>query len=240
MKRKLNRAFLLVFVMICLSILMGACGKFLAADVAEGQELSPTPSIGSEEPEEVSPAPTLSITSEEPQEASPTPTLIVEPKVDYASSVSPNGQYRGETYGKVTSVTSGGYYPNEGIRVIELSSGRTVWGMEPGYYACSFLWSEDSRFLAVSYMARIYGNVVLVNLEDGKEIVLPVPEEIEKKMREYRPDPYFFAEEWVEDAKVRVSFEFVGQDEKIYTGSYCFSPVTEEISDFEIDEGTHG
>ena len=237
MRRKSIQAVFIFIVVLCILILFSR----LRTEIMPNEKYQPpTPSVAAEAPDGASPSPTPSVAEEAPDGASPSPTpsIIPEPKVDYVSSVSPNGLYRGENYGIVTSITAGGQYPAEGIRVVEISSGKTLWDMTPGYYACSFLWSGDSRTLAVSYMARIYGNVVLVSVEDGKEILLSIPKEIQEKMREYRPDPYFVAEEWVDNSKVRVSFKFDGKDEKLYVGTYCFSPRTDEISDFEMDDGT--
>lgn len=158
-------------------------------------------------------------------------------QVNHSYAFSLNGLYCAESYGANTGVTANGLYPAEGYRVIELSRNRKVWDM-PGYYDHSFLWSEDGNTLAITYWARVYSHVVFVNMEDCKEIDLSYPEEIKEKMHDDRPDSYFVAEEWVDNTKVRISYKFVGQDNLTYSGSFIFSPETQEISDFQMEEGS--
>lgn len=160
----------------------------------------------------------------------------IEPAVDYVTSVSPDGLYRAENYGKNTNITAGGLYPAEGIRILRSDTEETVWDMQPGYYGCSFLWSSDSRYLAVNYTARAEGYAMVVDLSDFSQMEIPVPEEIAGNYRSFRPDPYFTVTEWAE-GRALVSFSYTGADELVYSGTFVFDPAGKTIGDLFSDEG---
>jgi Antirepressor regulating drug resistance, predicted signal transduction N-terminal membrane component len=161
-----------------------------------------------------------------------------EPSVNHISSTSPNGVFKAENYGVDKNITAGGLYPSEGIHIIDASSGRVLWGMKPGYYLCSFLWSQDSNYLAISYNAAIYGQAIIIDTKDFSEKLIPIPEEINKRMRENRADPYFAASEWKDDITVTITFKFTGTDDKVYKGSYKLDCRTLKINNLIIDNGS--
>ncbi|MFC4596829.1 hypothetical protein [Cohnella hongkongensis] len=152
---------------------------------------------------------------------------ITELGVNNESAESPNGVYLAEAYGVNKTIAAGGLYPAEGVRLVRKASGEAIWSTA-GYYSHSFRWSEDSRYVAVSYMARVWGGTLVVDARDGVEISLPGLEEIrgqwegDATAHEVRADPYFQAEEWLDDRRLRVSFEWTGEDDEPYVGDYVY------------------
>jgi guanyl-specific ribonuclease Sa len=53
--------------------------------------------------------------------------------------LSPDGKYRAEAYGTLTDITAGGFFPYEGVRVIDVKSEEVLWNKEPGGYTVKFL-----------------------------------------------------------------------------------------------------
>jgi hypothetical protein len=153
--------------------------------------------------------------------------------VNHTRAESPNGMYLAESYGVNDSVTSGGLYPAEGIRLIETATDTVLWQM-PGYYDTAFLWSGESRYLAVFNMARTEGQTVIVDTEDFSDIPVSAPQEILDKMREYRADPYLKAVEWLDSSRVLISVQWVGKDEQTYIGTFEFMPASGQIQNISV------
>ena len=167
----------------------------------------------------------------------PDSTSIYWLPANFAAATSPNKLYRAENYGIDTNITSGGKNPTEGIRLVEAFSGKVLWNMTPGYYDCIFSWSSDSRYLSVSYTARTEGYTIIVNTEDFSEISVPLPVGIQEKLRDYRPDIYIKSREWLQDSRLSISFQWIGKDDKTYSGTYFFNPITGEISHVQMGDG---
>jgi len=164
-----------------------------------------------------------------------------EPQVAHAAAESPDGNYRIETYGTNRNVTAGGLFPAEGIRLLNIAAERTEWSM-PGYYTQSFLWSPDSRYVSVSYMARIWGGTIVVDTSDFSEIGLPGLDEIRKRwdgtttVNEYRADPYTEAAEWLDDTRLSVKVKWSGSDSIDYSGTYVYDVSTRELTELKANE----
>jgi len=160
--------------------------------------------------------------------SSPETGALAEPGVHNESAESPDGKYLAEAYGVNKGVTAGGLYPAEGIRLVQISTGKELWSTM-GYYSHSFVWSPNSRYAAVSYEARIWGGTVAVDVRDGSEIALPDLESLRKQwegettVHEERPDPLFRSEEWLDDRRLRVSFQWTGADDETYSGEYVYN-----------------
>lgn len=148
---------------------------------------------------------------------------------------SPNGAYAAEAYGTDAGVTAAGRYPYEGLRVIRKADGTTVWNGD-GYYSAEFIWSGDSRYVAVYGEARTWGECFLVDAETGKVVELPdistVPAQLgaQSQPADNRPDPMFKAVEWVNDTTIRVDYLWKARDgEKTVTGTYEYDIVSGNI-----------
>ncbi|MBH1942332.1 hypothetical protein I5677_15630 [Mobilitalea sibirica] len=148
---------------------------------------------------------------------------------------SPDAKYDAETYGVNTNITAGGMFPVEKIRIREISTNKVLWEM-PGYYSNRFLWSSDSRYVAVSGTTRISGEIIIVDTVDFLSIPVPVPEELSNNMREFRPDPYFSAHKWIDNDSLLITFEYTGTDELIYNGSYIYHLPSREVSNLDFSE----
>ena len=163
----------------------------------------------------------------EAEASSPATGALAEPGVNNESAESPDGKYLAEAYGVNKGVTAGGLYPAEGIRLVQISTGKELWSTM-GYYSHSFVWSPNSRYAAVTYEARIWGGTVEVDARDGSEIALPDLESLRKQwegettVHEERPDPLFRSEEWLDDRRLRVSFQWTGADDETYSGEYVY------------------
>ena len=83
--------------------------------------------------------------------------------------VSPDGRFRAETTGEES--LGGRVYP-ESVQVIDLQNDRILWSdtsyMEPG-----FLWSENSRYLAIRSSGRTWTDCRLLDCNSWKELPAP-------------------------------------------------------------------
>ena len=148
---------------------------------------------------------------------------------------SPDGAYAAEAYGTNARITAAGMYPYEGLRVIRNSDEVIVWsGM--GYYRPEFLWSSDSKYVAVYGEARTWGECFIVEAETGKVIELPDMETVSAQLdaasqpADNRPDPIFKAVEWMDDTTIRVDYHWIAQEgEKEVSGTYEYDIVSGNI-----------
>jgi beta-lactamase regulating signal transducer with metallopeptidase domain len=147
---------------------------------------------------------------------------------------SPDGTYRAEAYGTNKGVTAAGLYPYEGLRVVRNSDDAVLW-RGSGYYEAEFLWSGDSRYVAVYGEARTYGTCFVVDARTGNAVELPgltsVAEHLDAGAQPDggRPDPYFRALEWQDDTTLRVSYRWTSAEGKDVSGSYTFNIATGDI-----------
>ncbi len=167
-----------------------------------------------------------------------------EPKVEHAAAESPDGRYRIESYGINKDVFAGGLYPAEGIRLTDTANKETKWSMTPGYYTQSFLWSPDSRYVAVSYMARTWSGVIIVDTNDFSEVMLPGLDELRERwdgtttVNEQRPDPYWEAVEWLDDDRLSVSVKWTGTEDTEYSGTFIYDVSKRELMELKPNEST--
>ncbi|MFB9278103.1 hypothetical protein [Cohnella cellulosilytica] len=167
---------------------------------------------------------------------------LAEPGVNHESAESPDGRYLIEAYGVNKKITAGGLYPAEGIRLVKRASGKELWSTT-GYYSHSFLWSADSRYVAASYAARIWEGSIVLDARDGSEIELPGVETMRKQTKrtttvhEARSDPYFHAEEWLDNRSLRVSFQWTGADYEDYSGDYVYDVRSRKLLEVRWHEG---
>jgi len=158
------------------------------------------------------------------------------PKNQMLSSVSPTGEYIAEAYGTITTITAGGLYPYEGIRVLDTDKDEVLWKMEPGYYTVAFSWSPDGRYVGIYYEARIYGESIIFDTTDKKEISLPSLADIaphygeDVKPQENRPDPYFRITAWENGESVLVDFQWSKEDGEYFSGQYAYNVKTNTLS----------
>lgn len=148
---------------------------------------------------------------------------------------SPDGTYRAEAYGTNKNITAAGLYPYEGLRIIRNADEKVIWSGS-GYYLVDFLWSSNSKYVAVNGTARIYSECFIVAADTGEIIGLPDMAVISSKLdaasqpASNRPDPYFEAAEWVNDSTIRVNYRWTAQEgEKEVSGKYEYDIVTGKL-----------
>ena len=162
------------------------------------------------------------------------------PDNEILSVSSPDGTCRAEAFGTNKSITAAGRYPYEGMRVIRNSDEKILWS-DVGYYGAEFLWSGDSRYVAVYREARTYGECLIVEAATGSEIKLPGLQAIsarhngEEQPDEDRPDSYFKAMEWQDDRTIKISYSWNTQKGETVTGTFTFN-----IESGDIVTGTSG
>ncbi|NLG89266.1 MAG: hypothetical protein GX494_08685 [Clostridiaceae bacterium] len=151
------------------------------------------------------------------------------------TSLSPDGKYRAEAYGTVTTITAGGFYPYEGIRIYDIERNEVLWEMEPGGYTVSFIWSPDGKCVGIYYTGRIWGESIVVDIEKKQQISLPKLEEIasfygeDVKPQEDRPDPYFEISGWENSETAVVDFRWTKANGDEFSGRYLYNVKTKEI-----------
>ncbi len=168
----------------------------------------------------------------------------INPDLNIKSEDSPgkfNSSYLIETYGIDFENPISGLYPAKEIRLIDTISGKTLWNMAPGYLKTDFAWSQDGKYVAISYMARIYGETIILDTSNMKLIPFPQVDEISKKIdkkyapKEIRSDPYIWLFKWNDDSNLQVSFNWVSKDDKDVEGYFTFDLKTNEIKDIYAD-----
>ncbi|MBA4687894.1 DUF5301 domain-containing protein [Candidatus Galacturonibacter soehngenii] len=148
---------------------------------------------------------------------------------------SPNGAYTAKAYGANTNVTAAGEYPYDGLCIIRNSDGATVWN-EDGYYSAQFLWSDNSKYVAICVEARTWGESFIVDAENGNVIKLPDLNAISALLDTTsqpdtnRLDPYFKAVDWVNDSTICVDYRFIARDgDKEVSGTYEYDLINDNI-----------
>jgi len=159
----------------------------------------------------------------------------VYPLNDTIISLSPDGKYRAEAYGTITTITAGGLFPYEGIRILSVDNDDVIWKMESGGYTVNFLWSPDSQYLGIYYTGRIWGESIIVDINEKKSIELPKLDEIVSyygpsvKPQENRPEPYFEIFEWEDAETIIVNFRWTKADWEEFKGQYSFNVKTNVV-----------
>jgi len=154
-------------------------------------------------------------------------------------SVSPDGKYRAEAFGTITEITAGGLFPYKGVRIISVDKEEVIWKMEPGGYTVSFTWSPDCKYVGIYYTGRIWGESIVVDVNEMKHISLPELDEVAShydasvKPQEDRPDPYFEIQGWKDSETVIVNFRWTKADGDEFSGWYTFNVKTNEAAYYE-------
>lgn len=152
------------------------------------------------------------------------------------SKTSPDGLYTIEMYGTYTGITAGGLYPYEAIQLIRVEDDSVIWSSDYGYYMADFLWSEDSRYVAVNGMARCYSVSFLVDTSNGEIIDLPDYPTISAHyefLKQYGTDfsyLYLRVSKWNDNNTVTLEFHGESDTEEDISGSYTYQLETEEIN----------
>lgn len=165
--------------------------------------------------------------------------LEIKPDLNINSAMSEGkyNNYRIETNGIDFDNPISGLYPAKEIRLIDTDTGKVLWSMDPGYLKTSFAWSPDGRYVAISYLARIYSETIVLDTKDMSLVTLPGINELAAKLdkqfapRENRPDPYIWLYKWTynQSPQLQLSFEWTAQDDKQVQGGVYYDVSTREI-----------
>ncbi len=171
--------------------------------------------------------------------------LHIQPDLNIKSAVSDGkyNNYRIETYGIDFENPISGLYPAKEIRLIDTNTGDVLWSMTPGYLKTAFLWSPDSRYVAISYMARTYAETIVLDTNTMTLVPLPgineIAERIDNKLvpRENRPDPYIWLYKWTynQSPKLQMTFEWTAENDKQIVGGFDYDMFSGEISKLYAD-----
>jgi len=166
---------------------------------------------------------------------------VSETSVRPSSAVSPDGRFRIETHGINTSVTAGGLYPAEQIRVVDAGSGDILW-FDAGAYDHEFAWSPDSRYVAVFKANRTATEAFILDTDSLETALLPSqPERIHAQDADVTSGgnmgvlsgPYLRPVEWLDRGLIRVAFEWTGGGDDRFSGSYVYDVAEQEIVEVE-------
>ncbi len=171
--------------------------------------------------------------------------LKIQPDLNIKSSVSEGkyNNYRIETYGIDFENPISGLYPAKEIRLVDTNTGDVLWSMTPGYLKTAFLWSPDGRYVAISYMARIYAETIVLDTNTMTLVPLPGMNELAAKLdkklapRENRPDPYIWLYKWTysQSPKLQMTFEWTAENDKQVQGGFDFDMFSGEIGKLYAD-----
>lgn len=159
----------------------------------------------------------------------------IQPEINIHAVYSPDGKYCAETKGIQFDNQISGLYTAKEMRIIELDTQNVVWNVTPGYLDTIFMWSPDSRYLAVSYMARIYRETIVIDTYDMSLVDIPQMNDLWPLIGSYsepkadRADPYFTVIEWVNETEIRLSYKWTGKDENEYSGEYTYALAIKRI-----------
>ncbi|NLM46468.1 MAG: hypothetical protein GX200_06685 [Firmicutes bacterium] len=212
---------IIIFIIISFIIIV------MAGCVKETDTIATNVATADTAPTDTTPAETANM------DAASTDPIIRENKT--ITSLSPDGKYRAEAYGTITTITAGGLFPYEGVRILSVDNGDIIWSMEHWAYTVSFTWSPNSQYLGIYYTGRIWGESIIVDIENKEQISLPKLVEIAShygenvKPQEDRPDQYFEICGWEDSETVIVDFCWTKADGEEFNGQYTFNVKTYEV-----------
>jgi hypothetical protein len=151
---------------------------------------------------------------------------------------SPNELYKIEMSGTDTNITAGGLFPYDGVNLINIETNEVIWSLGFGYYTVSFLWSDDSRYVAITGMARSRSEAYIIDTEEIKVISLPdyyqVSSFFESKNQSIEDFSYVYFSilEWVDNQTVIAKIEKEDDSDNI-SWTYSFNLETNEMIKLE-------
>jgi len=153
-------------------------------------------------------------------------SYYVSPQSVFSCATSPDGKWRAERIG-IGTVEQ---------RIIDLETGRVLWTNQKDYTINTFIWSEDSRFVAM-HKANNGGNAVpiVIDTNDFSEIIMPGSDEI-KLCDENIPyrgnleNIHFRILEWKNESSIIIEFKY-------YTvkGMYMYDILNDKLEIISIN-----
>lgn len=125
-----------------------------------------------------------------------------------------------------------GFYPYEDTRLINNRDNSLIWE-DMGYISAQFLWSDDSRYVAVGGEVRNRVIIYVVDTQNGEVIYLPGYSSISTHFTltkdENMWEEYYNLLEWDNNNTIVIEFKGSSTYENEYITTYKFDLLTNEI-----------
>jgi len=163
----------------------------------------------------------------------------------FACKTSPDGKLRIESAGMTEDGdSSSGLYALKEMRIIDLSSGNTLWSAE-SYLNNKFLWSDDSRYAAAEYSGRTWVETDVVDTVDYNQTQAPGINDI-RNVYPNTTEPNvnsvssFALIKWISDTALSIDFKWQTVSDTFVTGEYEYDMNTNTMTVTKIDEVPSG
>lgn len=165
-------------------------------------------------------------------------------KNETISKISSSGLYIIEMYGTNTDITAGGSYPYNALRLLNQEDNSVIWSMDFGYYSADFIWSDNSRYVAVNGVARNYSESFIVDAQEGTAITLPDYEMLSSycndlvKLNGGYSDLYLSVSGWSDNNTVTVGFQGTqGTNTEGISGTFTYDITSGAIGNYQHEGG---
>lgn len=154
--------------------------------------------------------------------------------------VSPNGLFKIEMSGIDKNIPAGGSFPYTAVDIVNTENNTVLWSLGCGYYSAAFIWSDDSRYVAITGMARTRSDAYIIDTKDIKMISLPNISDIDAYFESNAQLPeddsyvYYSILQWNDDQTVTSRIEYESNyinDDICWT--YNYNIETKEITKAE-------
>ncbi len=162
----------------------------------------------------------------------------------FACRTSPNEKLRVESIGMYQDGPSGLHSLKE-MRIINTSTGDVLWSGS-SFLTNEFLWSEDSRFVAVGYAGRQWVQTDIVDTKDYSVIHIPNMDDILKAVpNTSRPNDNasvstFKAANWLSPSIICIRFQWTTNTDTVVYGEYEYDIINNKMDIKEINEESRG
>lgn len=153
---------------------------------------------------------------------------------NHISVTSPDGKYRAETVGE--EELGGRTYPDI-MRVVDLQTERVLWE-ETAYLDTAFLWSPDSKYLAIAYSGRTWSECKMIDTASWQEIPdIDIPSI--QKLADDLPDIYengttkIIPTQWSSEDTICLELYWDTPDGKALTGTVQYNVQTQEYEELK-------
>lgn len=158
----------------------------------------------------------------------------------FASADSPDGRYRMMSHGMYMDGPSGAHALST-MELIDLESGQALW-VGDSFLWNQFLWSPDSRYVAVSRSGRSWAECFVVDTENRIAHEMPdIPAlmAVEPQMppAEQRTDSYFFPQLWEDDQTLSVSAQWWTADGEVLYAAFEYNALSGGVDAFFFKVG---
>lgn len=162
----------------------------------------------------------------------------------FSSQTAPNGRYRAESIGMYRDGSSGLHELKE-MRIIDLETGDTIW-TESSFLDNHFLWSPESKYVAIQFSGRTWTNSKIVEVDSGMSIDVPQLTEISRlspgclSPGETGGIQSVAPKEWISRSSLTFSVQWSTDAGTDVVGSFDFDLLSSSISNIALSEAIPG